>query len=163
MQTSTLMRIAPFLIGTVLGVLGTIYLPGAVRPHLPEWAAGGSAVVTGTVAAKQKKDAALLLTVETPTGVLLATFTRKVDEINLLINETDTIEFNLAAYKPFVDDPRIVRVTKAKQAAPEPAPAPERVEKKDGEKKDVRPKKQERPPAAAPAPAPATRTTGTPS
>lgn len=161
MNLRILVRMAPFLIGILLGVLGTIYLPAYVRPLLPEWAAGRSVVVTGTVTAKQRKDAALLLTVETPSGVLLATFKKKVDEIDLLINETDTIEFTLAAYKPFVDDPRIVRVTKKQQAVSEPAPAPEQVKKNDVEKKDVKPKKQESPPAVAPAPAPETQATGT--
>lgn len=161
MNTNLLLRIAPFFAGLLLGVLGTVFLPAYVRPHLPEWVAGSSVVVTGTVAAKQKKDASLLLTVDTRDGALLATFRKQVDEINLLINETDTIEFNLPEYKPFVDDPRIVRVAKGKQGAAAPAAA----EKKErGGKKEEKPgKKDGQPQAAAPAPepAPATKATGT--
>ncbi|MDH4164775.1 MAG: hypothetical protein OEW15_19110, partial [Nitrospirota bacterium] len=54
----------------------------------------------------------LLLTVGTTDGVLLATFTRKVDEINLLVNEKDAIEFTLPKYLPFIEDPKIVRVSR---------------------------------------------------
>jgi len=164
MNSNVLLRIAPFVAGIVLGVLGAVYLPGYVRPHLPDWMGGGSVVVTGTVAAKQKKDTSLLLTVETSSGVLLATFTRKVDEINLLINETDTIEFNLPQYKPFVDDPHIVRVAKEKKAEPDEAPAEK---KQEADKKEEKPTKQEKPAkqekqsAPASAPAQATGATGT--
>lgn len=160
MNTNLLLRIAPFFAGLVLGVLGTVFLPAYVRPHLPEWVAGSSVVVTGTVAAKQKKDASLLLTVETPEGVLLATFRKKVDEIDLLISATDTIEFNLTRYKPFVDDPRIVRVAKGKQGVTVPAAA----EKQESGKKEEKPvKKDGKPQTATPAPepAPVSQATGT--
>ncbi len=116
-------RAVPFILGLVLGILAVVFLPGYVRPYIPDWAAGKTTVVKGTVTAKQKKDTALLLTVNTPDGVLLATFTRKVDEINLLVNEKDTLEFTLAKYAPFIDDPKIVRVVKEQQAAPAAADA----------------------------------------
>jgi hypothetical protein len=140
----------PLLVGIVVGVLGTIYLPGYVRPYLPEWIAGKTVVVKGTVEAKQKKDNVLLLTVETPQGVLLATFKRKVDEINLLINEKDSIEFTLPKYAPFIEDPRIVRVVKGQQAVPEPVPA---AVPKAQPAKEPKPRRQEKQPVAAPAPA----------
>jgi len=142
-------RFLPFFIGLVLGIVGTIYLPGYARPFLPQWVLGKTVVVKGTVAAKQRKSDVLLLTVATPEGVLLATFTRKVDEINLLINETDVIEFNLPKYLPFIDDPRIMRVVKEQPAAP--APAPE-AKPKEQAAKEGKPKRQERPSAAAAAP-----------
>jgi hypothetical protein len=140
---------APLLIGLVLGVVGAIFLPNYVRPYLPQWIMGKTVVVTGTVAAKQKKEKVLLLTVETPEGVLLATFKRKVDEINLLVNEKDAIEFTLPKYMPFIDDPKIIRVVKEQQAAPGQAPV---AKPKEQSAKDVKPRRQERPPAAAPAP-----------
>lgn len=148
-------RTAPFLAGVVLGVLAAVFLPGLVRPYLPQWVMGKTVVVKGTVAAKQKKADALLLTVNTPEGVLLASFQRKVDEINLLINETDTIEFRLAKYMPFIDDPKIIRVVKKTEAVPEPVPAPA---PKERGAREGRPGAKEKPAA----PAPASRTTGTP-
>ena len=117
-------RIAPFVFGLILGILCTIYLPKYVRPYLPESIVGKETVVKGTVAAKGKKGDALLLTVSTPEGALLATFKKKADEVNLLINEKDEIQFTLPKYMPFIDDPKIIRVVKEQQAVPAPAEAP---------------------------------------
>jgi hypothetical protein len=122
-------RMVPFIAGLVLGVLGAIYLPDYVRPHLPEWVVGKATVVKGTVMAKQKKEQALLLTVNTAEGALLATFSKKVDEIGLLVNEKDVVEFTLPKYAPFISDPKIMRILKEQQAAPEPAPAARPAEK----------------------------------
>jgi len=77
-------RIVPFVLGLAPGIIGTIFLPGYVRPYLPHWAAGKEIIVTGTVAAKEKKRTFFLLTVDTHGGALPATFRKKVDEINLL-------------------------------------------------------------------------------
>jgi hypothetical protein len=149
-------RTVPFVFGLVLGILGTVFLPNYVRPYLPQWVTGKAIVVKGTVTAKQKTENALLLTVDTPDGVLLATFKKKVDEINLLVNEKDAIEFTLPKYMPFIDDPKIIRVVKEQEpaperAAPEPAPAPV-AKPKEKSTKEVKPRRQEKPPAAAPAP-----------
>jgi hypothetical protein len=152
MNTHKPSRMFPFLAGLVLGILAAVFLPGYVRPYLPQWMMGKMVAVKGTVAAKEKKDQALLLTVETGDGVLLATFNRKVDEINLLINVTDAIEFNLPKYMPFIEDPRIIRVVKAQQA---PEPAPLEKPKAQGVKEE-KPRKQEKP-----ATAPGTGGTGT--
>jgi hypothetical protein len=139
-------RFLPFVVGLGLGIAATIYLPGYARPYLPEWALGTTVAVKGTVEAKQRKADVLLLTVATPEGVLLATFARKVDEISLLINEKDVIEFNLPKYMPFIDDPRILRVVKEQPAAP--APGPE-AKPKEQAAKEGKAKRQERPTAAA--------------
>jgi hypothetical protein len=155
MNTHKPSRAVPFIFGLVLGILGMVFLPNYVRPYIPEWITGKTIVVKGTVAAKQKKENVLLLTVDTPEGVLLATFKKKVDEINLLINEKDVIEFTLPKYMPFIDDPKIIRVVKEQQAAPEPAPEAKPEEKST---KQVKPKKQEKAQAAAPVPGGAAET-----
>jgi hypothetical protein len=142
-------RIAPFLVGLVLGVLAAVFLPAYARPYIPEWIMGKTIVVKGTVVAKQKKENVLLVTVNTPEGMLLATFKKKADEINLLINEKDSIEFTLPKYMPFIDDPKVVRVVMGQQAAPEPALP---VKPKEQSAKGVKPKRQVKPPVAAPAP-----------
>lgn len=158
-------RTVPFVFGLLLGILGAIFLPGYVRPYIPQWVTGKAIVVKGTVAAKQKKEKALLVTVDTPDGVLLATFKKKVDEINLLVNEKDTIEFTLPKYMPFIDDPKIIRVVKEQPPAPEPVPE---AKPKEKSAKEVKPRRQEKqlvappapgaaetkPPATAPAPGP---------
>ncbi len=133
----------PFIFGVLLGILGTVFLPNYVRPHLPEWVMGKPGVVVkGTVTAKQKKENVLLLTVDTPDGVLLATFNKKVDEVNLLINEKDSLEFVLPKYIPFIEDPKIIRVGKEQQAAPAPAPEVRPAEKKGT--KEVKPARREK-------------------
>jgi hypothetical protein len=149
MNTQKPFRTTFFLIGLALGIAGTVYLPGTVRPYLPQWVMGKTIVVKGAVAAKQKKENVLLLTVETPEGVLLATFTRKVDEINLLINEKDSIEFTLPKYMPFIDDPQIIRVVKEQQPAPAPAPA---AKPKEQSTREGKPRQQVRSQAAVTAP-----------
>ncbi len=141
-------RMFLFVFGLVLGIAGTIYLPNYVRSYLPEWAIGKATVVKGTVTAKQKKEKVLLLTVNTPEGALLATFNKKVDEISLLVNEKDIIEFTLPKYTPFVEDPKIIRITKEQQAAPEPAPVAMPAEKST---KEGKPQRQGKPQAVAPA------------
>jgi hypothetical protein len=143
-----LSSISPFVFGLVLGVVGTIFLPGYVRPYIPEWAMGKATVAKGTVLAKQKKENVLLLTVNTADGALLATFTKKIDEISLLVNEKDVIEFTLPKYAPLIDDPKIVRIVKEQLAAPEPASAANLAEKST---KEGKPQKAGKPQATAPA------------
>jgi hypothetical protein len=138
----------PLIVGLVLGIVGTIFLPGYVRPYIPEWAMGKAMVVKGTIVAKQKKEHSLLLTVNTADGALLATFTKKVDEISLLVNEKDVIEFTLPKYAPLIDDPKIVRIVKEQPAAPEPAPAARPAEKS---MKAGKPRQAGKPQAVAPA------------
>ena len=133
-------RTVPFLFGSILGILCTIYLPSYVQPYLPESMMAKESVVKGTVAAKEKKGDALLLTVSTPEGALLATFKKKADEVSLLINEKDEIQFTLPKYMPFIADPKIIRVVKEQQAvsAPaEPTPPPARPARKST--KETRP------------------------
>jgi len=75
--------------------------------------------------------------VDTPDGLLLASFTKKVDEINLLVNEKDVLEFTLPKYTPFIDNPKIIRVVKEQQAVPVPAPEVKPTEKNTREGKKM--------------------------
>ena len=111
-------RLAPFIFGLVLGILCMIYLPKYVLPYLPESMAGKETVLKGTVMVKKKKGDALLLTVSTPEGALLATFKQKTDEVDLLIKEKDEVQFTLPNYMPFIDDPKIIRVVNEQPAVP---------------------------------------------
>jgi hypothetical protein len=117
-------RLAPFVFGLLLGILCTIYLPKYVRPYLPESMFTKEIALKGTVVMKEKKGDALLLTVSTPEGALLATIKQKTREVDLLINEKDKIEITLPNYMPFIDDPKIIRVVKEQQAVPAPPEAP---------------------------------------
>jgi hypothetical protein len=109
-----------FVLGLILGVLGTIFLPRYANRYVPESIMGKRTIVDGEVLAKQRKDNTLLLTVNTPQGALLATFTRKADEVDLLIGLKDRVQFALDTYSPFVEDPQIRGVKKYEQTAPLP-------------------------------------------
>ena len=166
-------RIPHFVFGLLLGILCTIYLPKYVQPYFPEWMAGNETVLKGTVIVKERKGEALLLTVSTPEGALLATFKQKTGEIDLLIKEKDEVQFTLPNYTPFIDDPKIIRVVKEQQADTAPveaiavpaAPAGSAVKSTQGKKSRHLVKLQDsaqvpgsslneaKPPAAASAPA----------
>jgi hypothetical protein len=117
-------RMVPFVSGLILGILCMIYLPKYVQPYLPESMAKKEIVLKGTVVAKEIKGDAVLLTVSTPEGALLATFKQKTGEIGRLINEKDEIQLTLPNYMPFIDDPKIIRVVKEQQAVPATVEAP---------------------------------------
>lgn len=96
-----------FVVGLVAGIAGTIIVPGLVRPVL---GAREGEIFRGVVRDKQAETDRLILTVLTPQGTILATFTEQVAEIGLLIQEGDSLALEMQEYAPFVDDPMIGRV-----------------------------------------------------
>ncbi len=109
-------RLLMLLLGIVLGVTGTILLPRLLGPLLPAGLRSGSESVEGTVVRRQRDKERLLLTINTPQGAALATFTEKVAEIDLLVEEGDSVTLELGAYQPFVENPPIRAVRKAEFA-----------------------------------------------
>ena len=108
------------LVGVALGVGGTIWGPRLADPYLPDAFRGKKPeTVEGEVVRKLREGERLLLTVQTSQGTVLATFTHKVAEIDLLVQEGDALTLALSRYEPFVEDPAIERVRKQ-----EPAPRP---------------------------------------
>jgi hypothetical protein len=145
--------IVPFILGLILGILCTIYLPKYVQPYLPESMLVKETKIKGTVTAKEKKGDALLLTVNTPEGVLLATFKKKADDVNLLIDEKDEIQFALPKDTTFIDDPKIIKVVKGQQTVTAPSETSVAPVVPAGKStKEVNPQQQAKPQAAAPAP-----------
>lgn len=101
-----------FLIGLVAGVLGTLFLPRILGPYLPQSLRGADQEMVGVVTAKERQADQLLLTVDSESGAVLATFSRRVAEIALLVDPGDSVTLALREADPFVHDPRIVRVAK---------------------------------------------------
>ncbi len=99
--------------GILLGIAGTIYLPDAIRPYLPESFADKETLVRGIVLSKQRTAKTLLLTANTSQGAVLATITKGIDEVDLLVGPGDTIDFTLKTYNPFIYNPRITKVVKS--------------------------------------------------
>lgn len=98
--------------GLVLGVLGTIFLPGLLRPYLPAALRGRATRVEGLVVEKGKEGSRLLLTVDTKEGAMLATFDKKVPEIDLLVARGDSVTLGVQAYRPFIEEPELLGVKK---------------------------------------------------
>ncbi len=105
-------RLLMLFLGIVLGVAGTILLPRFLGPLLPAGLRSGGESVEGTVVRRQRDEERLLLTINTPQGAALATFTEKVAEIDLLVEEGDAVTLGLGAYEPFIDNPPIRAVRK---------------------------------------------------
>jgi len=111
--------ILTLLIGVALGVTGTILAPQFVGRYLPGVFQAKAQVVEGAVEQKLREQDRLLLTVQTSQGTILATFRKRVAEIDLLVQKGDALTLALRRYEPFVEDPAIERVRK-----PEVAPRP---------------------------------------
>jgi len=106
------------LIGIGLGVVGTIYAPQVAGPYLPEgFLLKKPETVEGEVVRKQREGDRLLLTIQTSQGTVLATFKKKVAEIDLLVQQGDTLTLALTRYEPFVEDPAVDRVRKQESAS----------------------------------------------
>lgn len=111
-----------FLIGLVLGAAAALSVPGLARPYLPEILAGKRVTIDGEVARKQREPNRLLLKVHTAQGDLLAVFTKKVADIDLLVEPGDVLTLDAAGYAPFLEDPAIARV-RHREEPPASAPA----------------------------------------
>ena len=121
-------KLLMLVLGLVIGLAAAVLMPRFWQRLVP--AGWQSDPTDGVVQEKRWEDDRLLLTLVTADGAVLATFGRQVPEIDLLVEAGDTVSLALDGYRPFVEDPEIVRVVKAppevEAPAPEPAPAPER-------------------------------------
>lgn len=100
------------LVGTAVGVAGTLFLPSLVAPYLPTALRPDHQEVRGLVLEKSREADRLLLTVESERGAMLATFAEQVAELDLLVTQGDSVTLSLGAYRPFVDDPSVTGVRK---------------------------------------------------
>jgi hypothetical protein len=100
-----------FLLGFLSAVIMNLAAPDLLTPYTREFLPSDQVEsVRGTVVKKQRESDRLLLTLSTAKGVLLATFTEKIDELDLLIGEGYTATIRLKAYSPFVENPHVDRV-----------------------------------------------------
>ncbi len=115
MKTMTIVLI--LLAGIALGVGGTILAPDVADPYLSDaFRVKKAETVDGEVVQKLREGERLRLTVQTTQGSVLATFKKKVPEIDLLVQQGDTVTLALGRYEPFVEDPSIERVRKQEPA-----------------------------------------------
>lgn len=103
--------IGGLLLGFLAAVVTNLAAPDLLAPYTEKFfPVEQLESVRGTVVKKQRESARLLLTLSTPKGALLATFTQKIDEIDLLIAEGYTATIKLRGYSPFVENPLVERV-----------------------------------------------------
>ena len=103
--------IGGFVLGFLSAIIVNLAAPDLLTPYIQLLApADQTELVKGMVVKKQRESTRLLLTLSTPKGVLLATFTEKIDELDLLIAEGYATTIWLRTYSPFVENPVIERV-----------------------------------------------------
>lgn len=101
------------LVGIVIGAAGAVLVPALLSPHLPRSGDSDRDGVTGVVLAKSKEADRLLMTVAGEQGAVLVTVTKRVKEIDLLVDVGDRVTLQMSGYEPFVDDPTIGAVHKS--------------------------------------------------
>jgi hypothetical protein len=101
-----------FVAGLLVGVIATVLVPKLVGPRLPRAISGHRELLDGVVTAKRMEPNRLLLTLPTAEGTILATFTEEVAEIDLLVQEGDSVTIEMQEYAPFANNPTIARVKK---------------------------------------------------
>lgn len=119
--------VGSFVAGLVIGIAATFFAPRIIGPYLPGTLGSGVDGIEGKVSTKQRQGDRLVLTILTPEGAILATFKKKVAEIDILIAKGDKVTLARKDYRAFLDDPRIGRVRKQepprRQARRTPPPA----------------------------------------
>lgn len=100
------------LAGLVIGALGALFLPELLAPYLPDALRAGGEELDGPVVAKRVEGDRLLLTVDTERGALLAVIRRRVPEIDLLVEEGDSVTLSVDRYAPLLEDPVLAAVRK---------------------------------------------------
>jgi len=118
--------------GVALGIVLTMLALQWVGPDLLSPFHSGSSV-EGRVLNKALESDRLLLKIEAEDGVLLATFTERQEEIDLLVDPGDTLTLDVKGYQPFLADPAIERVRRTN-----PPVEPEEPQAEGGVKEEPR-------------------------
>ena len=134
-----------FLVGMVVGVGVGQKGTGLIAAYLPRAVGGAPGErLEGQVVRKQRDGNRLLVKVSTPQGPLLATFTEKVADLDVLLDSGDTVMLLTHGYATFVEEPVLERVKE-----------PPRAQASSGTPALASPAPSPSSPAPAPAPAPA--------
>lgn len=126
---SLIVYMALFFLGVGLGLGAPFLAARYAQPHLPQFLQETVHPLTGTVTHKERQQDRLLMTVTTQDGTILATFQKQVPEIDLLVEEQDSVTLDVKQYEPFVTDPPVIKVNKLIRQVSEPAqPLPSSIE-----------------------------------
>ena len=114
-----------FCVGLGLGLSGPLLATQYMGPFMPGFLKKSLHPLEGIVTHKQRDQDRLLMTVTTQDGTILATFRQQVAEIDLLIEEQDSITLDVRQYEPFVNDPPVLKVNKQVPQVQIPHPVPD--------------------------------------
>ena len=95
--------------------------PALIAPYLPKAVSGVGGQIEGQVVRKQRDGNRLLVKITTAQGPMLVTFTQKAPDLDVLLDNGDTVTLVTPGYATFVDDP-IVEHVKAAGQTPSPPP-----------------------------------------
>ena len=118
---SLMVYISVFVLGVGLGLGAPFLAARYAQPYIPQFLQEAVHPLTGTVTHKERQQDRLLMTVTTRDGTILATFRKQVPEIDLLVEEQDSVTLDVKQYEPFVTDPPVIKVNKLTRQVPEPA------------------------------------------
>lgn len=121
---SGIVYVTLFCVGVGVGISGPLIASRYAQPYLPQFFQETVHPLTGTVTRKELEQDRLLMTVTTQDGTILATFQKQVPEIDLLVEEQDSVTLDVKKYEPFVTDPPVLKVNKQARQVPAPAPPP---------------------------------------
>jgi len=154
-----------FVLGALFGFLVAVLFQPFLRPLVTDALRGKGDVTEGRVIGKRLQGERLLMTVDASEGTILATFTQRVPEIDLLVQQGDILKLGVGRYEPFVEDPPILAVRKPKvpgagellaPAAEHPGPPAEGIVPAEGSNAEAgeggEPAVEEAPPPEAAAP-----------
>lgn len=121
---SLIVYVTLFVLGVGVGLGAPFLASRYAQPYLPQFLQETIYPLMGTVTHKQRDQDRLLMTVTTKDGTILATFQKQVSEIDLLIEEQDSVTLDVKRYEPFVTDPPVLKVNKHARQIQAPAPSP---------------------------------------
>ena len=121
---SLIVYVTLFVLGIGVGLGAPFLASRYAQPYLPQFLQETIYPLIGTVTHKQRDQDRLLMTITTQDGTILATFQKQVPEIDLLVEEQDSVTLDVKQYEPFVTDPPVLKVNKHAREIQVPAPPP---------------------------------------
>ena len=113
-----------FLVGVAVGIGAANRGPTLIAPYLPKAVSGVGNQIEGQVVRKQRDGNRLLVKIATAQGPMLVTFTQKAPDLDVLLDNGDTLTLVTPGYATFVDDPIVDHVKAAGRAPAPPPPTP---------------------------------------
>ena len=114
--------ISTLVVGIAIGAAGAMKLPTRVDAYLPAVLRPSETHLTGPVLGKQRERDRVLLKIAADHQVLVATFTEKIPEVDLLVAVSDTVTLDVPGkLQSFVENPFIQAVTRGTPATQAPA------------------------------------------